>query len=197
MLAVVAHYRTGLPDRIMVTHRVRPAPHARKRVWMSRRMREALKIRRRYPARYAMSAVAFVAVVVGMLAAMRPSPQELNTDVCTKAPYVGPLFDNGLDLEAPGGNDFGGMPHRSRPSWGERFESILPPAPAFALRKRAMGAIPLAQDTRGQHHRTQAQVPHRNGSPASSASTVRAIDWQIGGANTINALLELPSVGRW
>jgi len=60
-----------------------------------------------------------------------------------------------------------------------------------------MGAIPLAQDTRGQHHRTQAQVPHRNGSPASSASTVRAIDWQIGGANTINALLELPSVGRW
>lgn len=63
--------------------------------------------------------------------------------------------------------------------------------------KRPMGAIPLAQDTRGQHHRTQAQVPHRNGSPASSASTVRAIDWQIGGANTINALLELPSVGRW
>jgi len=86
------------------------------------------------------------------------------------------------------------------PETGERFEGILPPAapgPAFALRKRAMGAIPLAQDTRGQHHRTQAQVPHRNGSPASSASTVRAIDWQIGGANTINALLELPSVGRW
>lgn len=96
MLAVVAHRRTGLRGRVMVENRERAAPQKHNRVWMSRRMREALRIRMKYPARYAMFAVAFVAMMAGLLAATTPSSQELKVRMFPAAPYARSLFGDDL-----------------------------------------------------------------------------------------------------
>lgn len=70
-------------------------------------MREALRIRERYPARHAMFVVALVAMMAGLLAAMRPSPQELKAGMCPAERRVRPLML--LSTMAPDGAGLKGL----------------------------------------------------------------------------------------